>query len=168
MLAVAAPVAGDTVTLTNHPWTFSADALRKHFGFTQLSVINDFVANALGRPALERRRPHRRSAAARPVNGAPVGLIGPGSGLGVSTLIPQDGASLPLQGEGGHVTMAPADEREAAVLDLMRARFDHVSAERCLSGPGLINLYNALCELVERAGGAVDRRADHRSADRKG
>ena len=68
--------------------------------------------------------------------GAPIGLIGPGSGLGVSMLIPNGETFIPLQGEGGHVTMAPADAREAAVLDRMRARFDHVSAERLLSGPG--------------------------------
>jgi glucokinase len=146
VLAVAAPVAGDTVTLTNHPWTFSADALRKHFGFKQLRVINDFVANALAVPHLS-AADRRQIGGGAPVKGAPVGLLGPGSGLGVSTLIPKDGGLVPLQGEGGHVTMAPADAREAAVLDLMRARFDHVSAERCLSGPGLINLYNALCEL---------------------
>jgi glucokinase len=54
---------------------------------------------------------------------------------------------MPVPGEGGHVTMAPADARESAVLELMRARYDHVSAERVLSGPGLVNLYNALCVL---------------------
>jgi glucokinase len=52
-----------------------------------------------------------------------------------------------LSGEGGHATMAPATARESAVLDLMRTRFDHVSAERCLSGPGLVNLYNGLAAL---------------------
>ncbi len=57
------------------------------------------------------------------------------------------GEAVFVQGEGGHVTMAAADDREAAVLELMRRRFDHVSAERILSGPGLVNLYNALSEL---------------------
>jgi len=146
VLAVAAPVTGDTVTLTNHPWTFSADALRKHFGFTQLRVLNDFVANAMAVPHLT-AADRAQIGGGAPVKGAPIGLLGPGSGLGVSILIPKDGGLVPHQGEGGHVTMAAADAREAAVLDLMRARFDHVSAERCLSGPGLINLYNALCEL---------------------
>jgi glucokinase len=129
VLAVAAPVSGDTVTLTNHPWTFSAEAMRRHFGFTALRVINDFVANALAVPHL---------------TDAGRARIG---GLGVSALIPNNGAMTSLQGEGGHVTMAAADDREAAVLELMRRRFDHVSAERLLSGPGLVNLYNALCEL---------------------
>jgi glucokinase len=151
VLAVAAPVTGDSVTLTNHPWTFSADALRKRFGFTGLRMINDFVANALAVPHLTAADRTQVGGGAA-VAGAPFGLLGPGSGLGVSISIPKDGALVPIQGEGGHVTMAAADDREAAVLDLMRARFDHVSAERCLSGPGLVNLYNALCELAgERA-----------------
>jgi glucokinase len=148
VLAVAAPVDGDTVTLTNHPWTFSADALRKHFGFTQLSVINDFVANALAVPHLS-AADRTQIGGGAPVEGAPIGVIGPGSGLGVSILIPQGNRVVPLQGEGGHVTMAAADKREAAVLELMRKRFDHISAERFLSGPGLVNLYNALCELAK-------------------
>jgi glucokinase len=151
VLAVAAPVTGDRVTLTNHPWTFSAEDLRRHFGFAALKAINDFTANALAVPHLaESDRAQVGGGAA--VADAPIGVIGPGSGLGISTLIPDGGLGIPLQGEGGHVTMAPADAREAAVLDLMRKRFDHVSAERVLSGPGLINLYNALCELAgERA-----------------
>jgi glucokinase len=146
VVAVAAPVIGDTVTMTNSPWTFSVEATRKHFGFTRLRMINDFVANALAVPQLA-AADRRQIGGGAPVAGAPIGVIGPGSGLGVSMLIPKDGSVVSIQGEGGHVTMAPADTRQAAVLDLMRPRFDHVSAERCLSGPGLVNLYNALCEL---------------------
>lgn len=146
VLAVAAPVTGDAVTLTNHPWTFSVDAVRKHFGFTQLRVINDFVANALAVPHLT-EGDRTQIGGGAPVKPAPIGVIGPGSGLGVSILVPDSDAFISVQGEGGHVTMAAADEREAAVLELMRRRFDHVSAERFISGPGLIDLYNALCEL---------------------
>jgi glucokinase len=146
VVAVAAPVTGDTVTMTNSPWTFSVEATRKHFGFTRLRMINDFVANALAVPQLA-AADRRQIGGGAPVAGAPIGVIGPGSGLGMSMLIPKDGSVVSIQGEGGHVTMAPADAREAAVLDLMRPRFDHVSAERCLSGPGLVNLYSALCEL---------------------
>ena len=147
VLAVAAPVIGDTVALTNQRWTFSVDAMRKQLGFTALRVINDFVANALA--VLHLSETDRvQIGGGPPVKGAPIGLIGPGSGLGVSTLIPNSGGeAIFIEGEGGHVTMAAADHREAAVLALMRRRFDHVSAERLLSGPGLVNLYNALCEL---------------------
>ena len=74
-------------------------------------------------------------------------MLGPGTGLGVSGLVPAGSEWIALSGEGGHVTMAPMSERENAVLDLMRARFDHVSAERFISGSGLVNLYNSLAAL---------------------
>ena len=82
-----------------------------------------------------------------PVAGHPIGVIGPGTGLGVSGLIPAGGGWIPLQSEGGHVTLAPANVRESEVLNLIRCRLDHVSTERLVSGPGLVNLYRALCEL---------------------
>jgi glucokinase len=148
-LAIASPVTGDFVAMTNHPWSFSIDALRRHFAFERLSVINDFAANALAIPLLcEGDR--RQVGPGRPAANAPIGVIGPGTGLGVSALIPCGPDATPLQGEGGHVTMPAADARESAVLALMRQRFDHVSAERVLSGPGLVNLYNTLCELAGR------------------
>jgi glucokinase len=145
-LAVASPTVGDQVTLTNHPWSFSISGLQRDLGLKRLLVINDFTANALAIP-------HLGAGDRMPVGGgtadpgSPVAIIGPGSGLGVSGLVPRPGGWTPLAGEGGHATMAPADPREGAVLDLMRRRFDHVSAERVLSGPGLVNLYNALAEL---------------------
>ena len=146
VLAVASPVTGDMVTLTNHPWTFSIRELQAHLDLREIQVINDFVANALSIPLLA-GDDLIRIGPGESVAGAPIGVVGPGSGLGVSGLVPSNGIAIPIQGEGGHATMAPANAREGAVLDLMRARYDHVSAERVLSGPGLVNLYNALCEL---------------------
>jgi len=147
VLAVAAPVFGDEVSFTNLPWTFSVEGLRKRFDFTQLRVINDFVADALAIPHLAAGE-RTQVGSGTPVAGAPIGIIGPGSGLGIGALIPAGEGYMPLQSEGGHVTMPAADAHEAAVLDLLRKRFDHVSAERVLSGPGLVNLYAALCELA--------------------
>jgi len=147
VLAIAAPVTGDEVTLTNFPWTFSIHELRHRLGLKQLRVVNDFVANAYALPHLA-AADRTQIGAGEPVEGTPCGVLGPGSGLGVSALVPMDGGGVPIRGEGGHVTMAAADEHEAAVLDLMRRRFDHVSAERVLSGPGILNLYSALCELA--------------------
>lgn len=146
VLAVASPILGDRVTLTNHAWTFSIEELRRHLGLSRLRVINDFVANAFAIPHLQ-EGDYRQIGRGAPVADAAIGLIGPGTGLGVSALIPAPGGPLPLSGEGGHVTMAPASARESAILELMRKRYDHVSAERFLSGPGLVNLYSALCEL---------------------
>jgi glucokinase len=142
-IAVASPIAGDEVRMTNHPWAFSISELRTRLGFERLEVINDFTAQALALPHLG---PDDKMTVgggeARPQT--PIGILGPGSGLGVSGLIPMGGRWVPLSGEGGHATMAPATERESAVLSEMRRHFDHVSAERVLSGPGLVNLYNAL------------------------
>jgi len=145
-LAVASPVTGDRVTLTNHPWSFTVTGLQQDLLLDRLVVVNDFAANALGVPRL---RPEERLAvgggAAAP--DAPKGVLGPGTGLGVSGLVATERGWLALSGEGGHATMPPADERESAVLDRMRRRFDHVSAERVLSGQGLVNLYNTLAEI---------------------
>lgn len=147
VLAVASPVTGDRVTLTNHAWTFSTEALRQHLKLKRLRIINDFVGGALAIPHLG-TDDLLQIGHGSPAADAPIGLLGPGTGLGVSALIPAPGGAQPVAGEGGHVTMAPATARESAVLELMRKRYDHVSAERLLSGPGLINLYGALCELA--------------------
>jgi glucokinase len=147
VLAVASPVTGDQVTLTNHPWTFSVKALRAQLGLRRLQVVNDFAANAVAVPHLGAHDVLKVGGGAA-VKDAPLGVIGPGTGLGVSAFAPSANGGAMLAGEGGHVTMAPATAQESALLDLMRSRFDHVSAERVLSGPGLLNLYNALCELA--------------------
>jgi glucokinase len=146
VLAVAASPTGDEVSMTNHPWTFSIRALRQRLGLRRLRVINDFHANAAAVPYLAANERVQVGPGA-PVADAPIGVIGPGTGLGVSALVATAKGPKPIPGEGGHVTMPPADARESAVLELMRARYDHVSAERVLSGPGLVNLYNVLCEL---------------------
>jgi glucokinase len=146
VLAIAAPVTGDQISMTNHPWRFSIEALRDALGLRHLRVINDFVANALAVPRLAPTE-LRQIGGGTALPDAPIGILGPGTGLGVSALVRAAERWVPIQGEGGHVTMAPADARESEVLELMRRRYDHVSAERVLCGAGLVNLYNALCEL---------------------
>ncbi len=146
VIAIASAITGDRVAMTNHPWSFSISALKAQLGFDRLEVINDFTALALALPHLA---PEHRVQVGRgtPTAGAALGVLGPGSGLGVSGLIPTGASWIPLAGEGGHATMAPATDRESAVLDHMRRHFDHVSAERVLSGPGLVNIYNTLTVL---------------------
>jgi len=147
VLAVASPVTGDRVTMTNHAWTFSTETLRQHLKLKGLRIINDFVACALAVPHLGAGDVLQVGQGSKAAD-APAGLLGPGTGLGVSALIPAPSGAVPVGGEGGHVTMAPATARESDVLELMRKRYDHVSAERVLSGAGLLNLYGALCELA--------------------
>jgi glucokinase len=142
-LAIAAPVKGDEVRMTNRPWSFSIGTLRDELGFERLEIVNDFTAVALSLPHLG-AGDRLGVGGGPPVPDRPIAVLGPGSGLGTSGLIPTGMGWLPLTSEGGHMTMSPLTERESAVLEKMRRQFDHVSAERCLSGPGLINLYNAL------------------------
>lgn len=150
--AVASPVVGDRIRMTNHPWSFSVNEVRDGLGLDGLRVINDFEAIAWSVPRLgsrELRKIGRGRARAR----APVAVIGPGTGLGVSALIPQKEGWKALASEGGHVTPAPASARESEVIGILRRTFEHVSTERLLSGQGLVNLYGALCELEGRASG---------------
>jgi glucokinase len=145
-IAIASAITGDRVAMTNHPWSFSIVALKARFAFERLEIINDFTAAALALPYLG---PDDRTTvgAGVAVDGAPKGVLGPGSGLGVSGLIRCGSSWVPLTGEGGHATLAPASDRESAAIDRMRRHFDHVSAERVLSGPGLVNLYNTLASV---------------------
>lgn len=143
---VATAVTGDLIKLTNSPWAFSIEQARRRLRLQRLVVINDFTALALSLPHLlpeECRKVGRGDG----VPGTPIGLIGAGTGLGVSALIPGGPRWIPIQGEGGHVAFSPMNEREDAVLGVLRARYGHVSAERLLSGPGLVNIYRAMCEL---------------------
>src|SRR5580658_6412984 len=130
-LAVASPITGNAVAFTNHPWSFTISGLKRRFALERLLVVNDFTANALAMPRLS---PSERIAigGGAPVAEAAIGVLGPGSGLGVSGLVWTPGGWVPLSGEGGHATMAACDARETAVLERMRKRFDHVSAERHL------------------------------------
>ena len=140
---VANPVSGDEVVMTNHHWRFSAAALRAAIGLQRLLLLNDFTALALALPLLQVHERHAVGGG-QIVTGAAIGVLGPGTGLGVSGLVAAAGHYVPLQGEGGHVTLAARNRREADVIDCLRQHDEHVSAERVLSGPGLIILHDAL------------------------
>ncbi len=144
--AIAAPLSGDQVSMTNHSWRFSISALRQALSLQRLIMLNDFTALAMAIRHLPQHELLQVGGVSNTSN-APIALLGAGTGLGVSGLIPYGKDWLPLQGEGGHVSLAPGTTREVAVLETLWQRFEHVSAERVLSGPGLVNLYGAVCEL---------------------
>jgi glucokinase len=146
-IGIANPIVGDDVRMTNHHWSFSISALQRQLGVQQLKVINDFTALAFSLPALAAGDLRALGGGTADVR-APRALIGPGTGLGVSALLPGSAAELALSGEGGHVTLSPCDEQEAEIVAILRRRFGHASAERALSGPGLVNLYHAAAELA--------------------
>jgi glucokinase len=154
-IGIASPIQGDEVVMTNLAWRFSQRALQAALGLERLVVINDFTALALALPLLEEAE-LMQVGAGEPAAGRAWGLIGPGTGLGVGGLVPgPDGRLGAISGEGGHVTLAGADAHEDAVLAAVRAEFGHASAERVLSGPGLVNLYRAVSQVAGRRAQAL-------------
>jgi glucokinase len=145
-IAVASPVTGDLVEMTNSDWRFCVSELRARLGLDRLEVLNDFAALALALPRLGSGDRYAVGGGTA-IRGMPMAVFGPGTGLGVAGLVPSAAGYVPLATEAGHVTMAPVNERESLVLDRIRGRFGHASAERVLSGPGLANLYQALAEI---------------------
>ncbi len=150
-VAIANPVEGDAVRMTNYHWRFSIEAMRKRLGLETLVVVNDFTALAMALPRLPaecRRAVGGGHARAHSV----VGLLGAGSGLGVSGLIPAPSGWTALGTEGGHANFGPRDETELAILAYAQRQYSHVSYERLLSGPGLELIYRALAEQAQRPG----------------
>ena len=145
-IAMANPVVGDQVKLTNSHWSFSIERTREALGLAALRVVNDFTALALSVPYLPDGEV-AQVGGGEALPGHAIGVIGPGTGLGVSGLVPCGTAWSALQGEGGHVTVSLSTVRERAVRDRLAERFGHVSAERFLSGPGLVNVVGALREI---------------------
>lgn len=144
---IASPITGDDVRMTNHHWSFSIAAMKAELGLQRLKVLNDFTALALALPSLQQSQSVQLGGGAARA-GAPIALLGAGTGLGVSGLLQvREGHWLPLSGEGGHVTLAGTNAREDAVIDRLRVRFGHASAERAVSGCGLVNLALAVSQL---------------------
>src|SRR5437660_304863 len=158
VLAVAGQVQGERAVMTNCPWVIDAAELRQALGVAAVRVINDFEATAWSLSALE---PGHVAAvgAGRAMPGAPMVVLGPGSGLGLAWHVPRAQAPVVIATEGGHVTLAAATPREDAVVAWLRGRFGHASAERALSGHGLENLYRAIAALDGAAVPARDATA---------
>jgi len=142
-IAIANPVEGDEVGMTNHCWRFSITALKAELGLDTLLVVNDFAALAMSLPHLKAEQRERIGGGIEQ-NGKPIGLIGPGTGLGVAGVIPCGGHWMPLAGEGGHVSFAPVSRQEMTILQALWEEHGHVSAERLLSGPGLELIHRVL------------------------
>lgn len=154
-IAIANPITGDFVRMTNHHWEFSIEAMRLECGFQTLVVANDFTALARALPHLAVDQKVQIGGGTAVPN-TPLGLVGAGTGLGVSGLIPCKSSWTALLSEGGHVTFSPANTMEIAVLQFAWKQFDHVSAERFLSGDGLELIYRALADHTGQADEGLD------------
>ena len=141
-LAVAGPVDADPIDLPNNHWTFSRTELEQALG-VPVEIINDFSAQVLSIDTLQDSE-LRWLGFARPQGNGVTAVIGPGTGLGMSALLPS-GEILPS--EAGHIGFAPVDQHQSDLLEVLRKRYRRVSVERVLSGQGLANLYWANCNL---------------------
>ncbi|MFK8052106.1 MAG: glucokinase [Woeseiaceae bacterium] len=143
VLAIAGPVTSDQVRLLNIAWSFSANQLREQFGLTQLIVINDFEALAHVVPLLT-EDDFIQNGDGMADKTAPALLIGPGTGLGVASVVFHDTGYIAVPGEGGHVSLPAANLAESRIIEAVQDRYGHCSAERILSGAGLCLLHDIL------------------------
>ncbi len=146
VLGVAGTIENNRSTITNSGWTIDGAELTKRFGFRSAHLLNDFEALAWSLPALG---PGDLVSLGeqRAVAGAPMLVVGPGTGFGASYFFPRDPTPFAVVGEAGHATLPATSEREEKVIDHLRQRFGHVSVERALSGSGLKNIYQALASI---------------------
>jgi len=159
-IAIANPITGDQIRMTNHHWSFSQSAVKAEFGLQTLRLLNDFTALALALPDLPADELVQVGGGAA-LPGSAIGLVGAGTGLGVSGLLPDGrGGWVALEGEGGHVTLPASTPRERVVMDGLVRRYGHASAERVTSGQGLLDTFSLLCEADGVTMGPVVSAAD--------
>ena len=144
-IAVATAVHGDQIALTNSDWCFSREELQRSLQVEALLLLNDFEALALSLPRL--RAGSCRAWGHAPQPNATLAVVGPGTGLGVGGVLRTAQGWVAVPGEGGHATLAPSDDFESELLQWVRRRHEHVSAERLLSGIGLPLLHEAACQV---------------------
>lgn len=145
-LAVAAPPFDDRVTMLNIDWSFSRRELAERFGFSQLRCINDFEGNAYALPHLSDQNLttlHRGNV----TEGGKLAIVGPGTGLGGSTLSIVAGVPIACASEPGHMGLAAATELELELFRYLQPRYGEIYAELLVSGPGLRHLYQALAAI---------------------
>ncbi len=142
-VAIACPVNGDLVKMTNFFWQFSIQETKAELGLAEFIVLNDFTAVAMCLPALTATEKVKFGAGTSDAS-KPMAVLGAGTGLGVGHLIPTSNGYIPLPGEGGHVDWTAQNEQEWFIQRYLAAHFGHVSPERLLSGPGIESLYLAL------------------------
>ena len=148
VIAAAGPVVNGRATMTNAAWTVDADRIRQGLGLQSAHVINDFEALGWALPGFRPADLVPVGPAVSPAQGT-MAVMGPGTGFGLAAMLIDGRSEAVLVTEGGHATLASESRREDAIIAELRERLHHVSVERILSGPGLIQLYHAIA--------AVDR-----------
>jgi glucokinase len=145
-LAIATPVRSENIKMTNNGWTFSLTELCRRFELDFIKLINDFTGLALSIPRLSSDQLLQVCEGIK-VKDATMAVLGAGTGLGVSGLVPSRDGWMPIEGEGGHVTIGATTQRELLIFQKQWERFGHMSAERLLSGTGICDIYLSICEI---------------------
>lgn len=154
VIAVAGPIVDGAIRFTNLDWELSESAL-VGMGFDGARLLNDYAALALAAPLLEAGDTHQIGGPSFVSSQKSIAVLGPGTGFGVSALARDGTGHAAMATEGGHVAFAPVDEVEIEILRILTRKFGRVSIERILSGPGMCDLHDALCEIDGK--GAVHR-----------
>ncbi|MGH9808188.1 MAG: glucokinase, partial [Terriglobia bacterium] len=151
-IAVACPIAGEMLKLTNNPWIIRPAKICQRLGLDRVTLVNDF--GAVGHAVVCVGQDHLTHLCGPdiplPKNGV-ISVIGPGTGLGVAQVLRRDTCTHVIECEGGHIDFAPVDEIEDMILIRLRQRYRRVSAERIVSGGGLANIYEGLAAIEGRA-----------------
>lgn len=150
-IAVACPVTGEVLKLTNNPWIIRPALIPEKLGVDRFALVNDFaaVSHAVARAGPEHFRHLCGPDTPLPATGS-IAVVGPGTGLGVGQLLRIASGYHVIPTEGGHSDFAPLDSLEDAILAFLRHHYRRVSVERIASGPGLANLLKALAHIEER------------------
>ncbi len=147
-IAIAGPVVGDYIRMTNCPWAFSRESLTAELGMTQVILLNDFEAIASALPYLDADNLLNIGQVSADMQAGGTKLvIGPGTGIGVAAITPIGDGWKVLTSEGGHVGFAPADDLERQILRTVKYKYPRVSVERVISGQGFSTLHQALATL---------------------
>lgn len=156
-IAVAGPVHGDVLKLTNNPWIIRPAQIGASLGVDRVKLVNDF--GAVGHAVAQVGPEHLLHLCGpdRPLGPEEViSIVGPGTGLGVAHVLRRRGRNHVVESEGGHIDFAPLDSLEDAILQRLRQRHRRVSVERIVSGPGLVGIYETLAAIEGRAVQSLD------------
>nr|WP_316651372.1 glucokinase [uncultured Gellertiella sp.] len=145
ILAIAGPIRGDEIPLTNCKWVVRPKAMLKGLGLEEILIINDFEAQALAIASLSDEFREPIGTAPENFNASKV-VLGPGTGLGVAGLIHAQHTWIPVPGEGGHIDVGPRTDRDRAIFPHLDPIEGRISAEQLLCGRGMVNIYQAICK----------------------
>lgn len=141
--AVAGPVVRATARVTNLPWMIDSEKVGREFDLAHVLLVNDFYAVAAGVPHLDSSDLRSLHEGNRDTS-SPIAILGAGTGLGEAMVVPAPSGWMVVPSEGGHVDFGPADPVQDLLLARLRTRYGHVSWERIVSGPGLVNILTTL------------------------